>query len=92
MKLSQSIKPISQLKAEAAEIIRDIAANGRTYIITQNGQAKAVVQDIASYEADQETLAMLKLLAQSTKSLEAGRFKPLKQAIKDIKKRVERSK
>jgi prevent-host-death family protein len=89
MNLRQSIKPLSQLKAEASEIFRDIAANRRTYVITQNGEPKAVVQDIASYEADQETLAMLKLLAQSAKSVEAGRVKPLKQAFRDIRKRVE---
>ena len=33
-----------------------------------------------SYEQTQESLAMLKLLAQSQRSIEAGKHKPLKKA------------
>ena len=88
MKLSRSVKPISYVKAHAAEIVRDIAANRRTYVITQNGEAKAVVQDIATYEATQESLALLKMLAQSSKSLNEGRHKPFRKAFKDLRARV----
>ncbi|MFO7446543.1 MAG: type II toxin-antitoxin system Phd/YefM family antitoxin [Ignavibacteriaceae bacterium] len=63
MKLSESIKSISYLKANAADLIDEINKNQRTYFITQNGEAKVVVQDIKLYEKNQETLAMLKLLA-----------------------------
>ena len=57
------IKPISYLKANAAEIIRDLAEMREPMIITQNAEATAVIQDVASYQATQETLALLKLLA-----------------------------
>ena len=63
MKLSESIKSISYLKANAAEMISKINEQQETYVITQNGEAKIVVQDIKLYEQTQDTLAMLKLLA-----------------------------
>ena len=72
MKLER-IKPISYFKANAAEIIRDLAEVREPMVITQNGEATAVIQDIASYEATQETLALLKLLAMGNADIEAGR-------------------
>ena len=66
------IKPISYFKANAAEIIRNLAEVREPMIITQNGEATAVIQDVASYEATQETLAMLKLLALGNAEIEAG--------------------
>ena len=63
MKLSESVKSISYLKANAANLISEINKKQKTYVITQNGEAKVVVQDIKAYEKMQETMAMLKLLA-----------------------------
>ena len=88
MKLSESVKPISYLKAHASEIVRDIADNRKTYVITQNGEAKAVVQDVAAYEQTQETLALLKMLAQSAKSLAEGKHKPVGKAFKEIRSQI----
>ena len=87
MKLSESVKPVSYLKAKTAEAIRDVR-QGRTMVITLHGEAKAVLQDITLYEQTQETLALLKMLVQSTKSLEAGRKKGVKKSFADIRKRV----
>lgn len=84
MKLSETVKPISYLKAHASEIVRDIADNRTTYVITLNGAAKAVVQDMASFEQTKESLTLLKMLAQSTKSLQERRYKPLNKAFTDI--------
>ena len=88
MKLSERIAPISYLKAHAAQIVRDLCTRRGTMVITQNGQAKAVVQDITTYEQTQESLALLKLLAQSQRSVEAGRAKPLKKAFADLAART----
>jgi prevent-host-death family protein len=88
MKASESIKPISYLKAHAAEIIGEINETPATYIITQNGEAKAVLQDIKSYEATQETLTMLKILAIGEASLKQGRHKPLKAVFADLRKKI----
>jgi len=88
MRLSEAVKPISYLKAHASEIVRDISDNRKTYVITQNGEAKAVVQDVAAYERTQETLALLKMLAQSAKSLAEGKHKPARRAFRDIRSRI----
>jgi prevent-host-death family protein len=88
MKLSDSIRPISYLKAHASEIIRDITANQKTLIVTHNGEAKVVVQDVKVYERQQETLALLKILAQSSQTFRKGGFKPLKQGFRNLLHRI----
>jgi len=76
MKLSTQIKPISYLKAHAAEIVRNISEQREPLVITQNGEAKAVLQDIASFEQAQETMALLKILALGNRQIEAGELEP----------------
>jgi len=88
MKLTDQVKPISYLKAHAQEVIRGVHANRRPVLITQRGEAKAVVQDIASYEETQETLALLKLLALSEASVAAGKLTPAKDAFARIRRRA----
>lgn len=88
MKPSESIKPISVLKEQVSEIIRDVSENHKTLIITHHGKAKAILQDVKVYEQTQESLALLKILAQSKINLNEGKVKPLKRAISDLRKRV----
>ena len=76
MKLSDQIKPISYLKAHAAEIVRMLEVQRKPLIITQNGEAKVVVQDIDSYEQMQETISLLKILALGSRQIEAGQAQP----------------
>lgn len=72
MHLEQDIQPISYLKAKTANVINTVNENRRSIIITQNGEAKAVVQDIKSYESLQNSLNFLKLIVQSEKEIETG--------------------
>ncbi|MCL2658642.1 MAG: type II toxin-antitoxin system Phd/YefM family antitoxin [Betaproteobacteria bacterium] len=74
MSLAKQIKPITYLKSSAAEIVKAFATNPEPMIITQNGEAKMVVMDIAEYEKQQETMALLKLIALGRKELKAGKF------------------
>jgi prevent-host-death family protein len=89
MTLSSQIKPISYLKAHAAEIVRNIGMQQDPLIITQNGEAKAVLQDIESYEQTQETMALLKILALGTRQIEEGKVQPAADAIKRLRERRE---
>lgn len=73
MKLSESVKSISYLKSNASSMIKDINCNQKTFVITQNGEAKVIVQDIKVYEKTQETMAMLKLLAMTSKKNKAAK-------------------
>jgi prevent-host-death family protein len=87
MKLSTRIKPISYLKAHAADVVRDLAERREPLIITQNGEAKMVVQDVASYEQTQETLALLKILALGMRQIEEGRARPASDVIDRLRTR-----
>ncbi len=89
MKLSSRIKPISYLKAHAAEIVRNLGEQREPLIITQNGEAKVVMQDIESYEQTQETMALLKILALGTRQIEEGKVQPAEDMIKRLHERRE---
>jgi prevent-host-death family protein len=90
VKLSEVVKPISYLKAHAAEVIREIAEKRKTVIVTQHGEAKAVLQDVRTYEELQESLALLKILAQGQKSAEEGRLAPAAEAFGRVRRRAAR--
>ena len=89
MKLSSQIKPISYLKAHAAEIVRKLNEQREPLIITQNGEAKVVIQDIESYEQTQETMALLKILALGTRQIAGGKVQPAAEVIKRLRERQE---
>jgi len=88
MKYASRIKPISYLKANAAKVVRGLAESGKPMIITQNGEATAVIQDMASYEQTQETLALLKLLAMGNQDIEAGRTKPARAVVDRLRRKA----
>lgn len=90
MKLSQSIKPISYFKAHAAEIIKELNRDHGTMIITQNGEAKAVIQDITEYERIQEALALLKMIAQGQRDVEEGKTIPADQVLSELDQMIEK--
>lgn len=85
MKMSEQIKPISYLKANAAEIVRNMVREREPLFITQNGEAKVVIQDIASYEQTQQTMAMLKILALGNRQIEDGNVYSVADATKKLR-------
>ena len=87
MNLSSRIKPISYLEAHAAEIVRSLEDTGEPLIITRNGEARAVIQDISSYEQTQKTVALLKMLVLGNRQIEAGRVQPAAYVIARLRKR-----
>jgi prevent-host-death family protein len=87
MKLSR-VKPISKLKAEAPDVIRDLTASKVPVVITVNGEARAVLQDVASYEETQEALALLKILSLTNKHVEDGKIRPAREAFGRIRRRL----
>jgi prevent-host-death family protein len=85
MKLSRQIRSISYLKAHAAEVARDLGKQGQPLIITQNGEAKLVVQDIESFERTEETLALLKILALGKRQIGQGRVQDANKVVKGLR-------
>jgi PHD/YefM family antitoxin component YafN of YafNO toxin-antitoxin module len=85
MRLSDRVKPISYFKANAAEILADLTESREPMAITQNGEVKAVVEDVHSWEKRQEAIALLKLLTMGDKEIEEGRTRPAREAIAEVR-------
>ncbi len=91
MKLSKAVKPVSYIKSHASEVMRELEATGEAIVITLNGEAKAVMQDIRQYEKTQESLAMLKILALGKKEAEEGKAQPMDEAFGEVRKALKES-
>jgi prevent-host-death family protein len=87
MRYSTQIKPISYVKANAAKVLQELQDQRKPLVITQNGEAKAVMQDVATYEETQETLALLKILARGNKQIDEGKVKPVAAIVKRLRER-----
>lgn len=87
MRYSSQVKPISYLKANAAEVLKQLGEQQEPLIITQNGEAKAVIQDVRSYEETQETLALLKVLALGNQEIAAGETRSIDDVAERLRKR-----
>lgn len=82
MEYSQRIKAISEVKAQAAEIIRALHEdNAPPLIVTQNGEARAVLMSVREYEEIRESLALLKALSLSDRSFAKGRARSARRAF-----------
>ncbi len=92
MKFSEAVKPISYLKTHASEVVRDVAANQKTLVITHNGEAKVILQDVKVYEKTQESIALLKILALSGREIKKGNYKTLEKTFENVRNRISRFK
>ncbi len=88
MKPSQDIKPVTYLKTRSAEVIQSVSRRRRPLVITQNGVAKVVVQDIKSFERDREALLHLKLLSQGIADVEKGEWVHQEEFFRRIEKKL----
>jgi len=88
VKLAGRVKSISYLKANAPAVIRSVATDRTPMVITERGEARVVLQDVASYEETQEALAMLKILALAQADIDQGKVTPLREAIAEIRARA----
>ena len=86
MRLSTHIKPISYLKDNAAQIVRDLTESREPLLSTQYGESKLVVMDVQSYEDNIQTLAMLKILALGQNQIKNGQYKTVEQAFDELDK------
>lgn len=85
MQFHSDIKPISWLKNNAKQLIESVAETGNPMIITQNGEAKAVVMNVREYDQIQESLALLRMLADSSADAKAGRLRDSDEVFADIR-------
>jgi prevent-host-death family protein len=87
MSLLSKTKPISYLKANAAQVAKDLKENGGPYMITQNGEPAMIVQSVHEYQQTQETMALLKMLAQSERDISEGNTVNADEAIGLLRRR-----
>lgn len=88
MKYSEKIKPITFLKNHTSEIMKEVTNTAIPVIITHNGEARLIIQDIKVYEEQKNALTLLKLLAQSTESMKKSRYKPIKDSFNSIREKI----
>ena len=72
MQISNDIKPVTYLKSRTSDVLKQINETHRPMIITQNGEAKAVIQDPQSYENMKNAIAMLKLFSFAEEDIKNG--------------------
>jgi len=60
----------------------------RKPMIAQNGEAKAVIQDVASYEETQEMLALLEILALGSQRVERGEMTPICEVARRLRSKA----
>jgi prevent-host-death family protein len=84
MNISSDIKPVTYLKAKAADLLKQINETHRPVIITQNGEPKAVLQDPKSYENMRNAIGILKLISQGEGDIRKGKVKSQETVFKDI--------
>jgi prevent-host-death family protein len=83
--LKQDIKPISYIKTNAADMMRYVNDNRNPIVITQNGEARAVLIDIDSYQNMQNAFNLLKVVQLSEKDVRSGLFKDSDQVFDELK-------
>jgi prevent-host-death family protein len=90
--LVQNIKPISYVKAHITEIIKSVGETKSPIVITQNGEAKAVIIDIESYQKTLNAISLAKLLSFSEMDLKDGKIVTHEEAKKRFEKTIEKNK
>ncbi len=85
---ASDVKPVTYMKTHSAELLADVNKRRSPVVITQNGEPRAVLIDIESYERTQDALALLKLIAQSEEDLRKGKWLSQSQMEAELRKRL----
>ena len=88
MNTKQDIRPISFVKANAADMLDQVNETHRPIIITQNGEARAVLMDTESYDSMQNAIGILKLISMGEKDVKNGKFTEQKSFFSAIENKV----
>ncbi len=85
MKLRDDIKPVSYVKAHMAEVIQRLDQGQEALVITQNGEAKAVMMGVDEYQKMQDTFALLRIAAMGSRDVREGRVQPADEAMRELR-------
>jgi len=92
--IKEDIKPISYIKTNAADMLKRVNDTHHPMIITQNGEAKAVLLDTETYQSMIDSIGILKIMSQSENNIEKGQvkdqdkvFNEFENKLKELKKK-----
>jgi len=86
--LKENVKPISYIKTNAAEVMKYVNERKTPIIITQNGEAKAVLMDIETYQDTEDAFAIMNIIKIAEKDVENGKVRKADEVFKDLKARI----
>jgi prevent-host-death family protein len=85
--LIQDIKPVSYVKAHTSEIMKQLAEKNNPVVITQNGEAMAVLMDVRQYQNIIDSMNLLKILSIGENDIKNNRIythEDIKNKIKTV--------
>ena len=88
MKMSEDIRPVTYLKSRTADLLAQVNKTKRPVIITQNGEARGVLQDTESFESMKAAIAILKLLVQGEEDVRKGDVIPHDEVFRRFENRL----
>jgi prevent-host-death family protein len=88
MRWKEDIKPVTYMKSRAAELLRTVHETRRPVVITQNGEPKGVLVDVASYQELRDAVLLMKLIAQGEADVRAGRTLPQAEVFQRLRGRL----
>ncbi|MDR1278793.1 MAG: type II toxin-antitoxin system Phd/YefM family antitoxin [Treponema sp.] len=86
--LKEDIKPISYIKTNAAEMMKYVNERKNPIVITQNGEAKAVLVDIETYQKTQDAFALLNIIRLGENDIKNGKTRPADEVFLDLRKKI----
>jgi prevent-host-death family protein len=90
LNLNKDIKPVSEFRANAAELIEQVKTSGRPLVLTQRGQSSAVLLDVAEYEGMVEEIELLRDVRTAVKQIDAGKGLTNREAKAELRRRLNR--
>jgi prevent-host-death family protein len=86
--MTEAVISLSDFKAEASRLLREMEDQAGTLILTQNGRARAVVQDYDTYRREKEGILMLKLMVQGESDIQRGRLTDQGTVFAQVRRRL----
>jgi len=86
LNLKEDIRPISYIKSNAADVMNYINDRKNPIVITQNGEARAVLMDIESYQTMQSAFSLLSIFKIAEDEYHSGMKESLNDVVAGIEK------
>ncbi|MCG6941813.1 MAG: type II toxin-antitoxin system Phd/YefM family antitoxin [Thiohalocapsa sp.] len=87
--MTDNVLSLSQFKADASRLLDQVRDEPTTLVLTQNGRARAVVQDYAQYQARERAMLMLKLMAEGERDVSSGDTLPQAEVFAELRQRLQ---